>query len=110
MFDLIAILIPIIFAFCIIVGIKIIDDGRVRRRLIDTGADETIIKAIMSTEHQQRRHQSFKWGVVLCMIGAGFASMWVLGLDANDPLSYALLFACTGIGLLVYRRLDPPRQ
>lgn len=108
MFDLIAILIPIILAVCIVVVIKIIEDSRLKRRFVDAGSDESLVRTILSSDHRVHRRAELKWGAVLISIAAGFAGMALLDLDAEDPLSYALLFATTGIGLLVFRRLDPP--
>lgn len=108
MFDLIAILIPIVLAVCIVVAIKIVEDSRLRRHMVDAGADETLVRAIMSTDNDSRKRGSLKWGVVLITIAAGFTAMWWFDLDAESPLSYALLFAATGIGLLAHRRMDPP--
>lgn len=108
MYDLIAILIPIILAVCIVVVIKIIEDYRLKRRLVEVGSEEAQIRAILSTDHASKRRSELKWSSVLISIGAGFALMAVLGLDAEDPMSYALLFGTTGVGLLLFRWLDPP--
>jgi hypothetical protein len=107
MFDLIAILIPIVLAICVVVVIRIIEDGRLRRHIVDAGADEALARTLLSDLGGSRRG-SLKWGVVLLLIAGGFAAMWTLGLDADNPLSYALLFAASGLGLLVFRWLDAP--
>ena len=108
MYDLIAILIPIILAICIVVVIRIIEDSRLKRRFVEAGSEEAVIRAILSTDHAAKRRSELKWSAVLISIGAGFALMAVLGLDAEDPLSYGLLFGTTGVGLLLFRWLDPP--
>ena len=108
MYDLIAILIPIVLAVCIVVVIKSIEDSRLKRRFVDANSDEAQIRAILSTDYASRRRSELKWGSVLISIGAGFALMALLGLDAEDPMSYALLFGTTGVGILVFRWLDPP--
>ena len=108
MFDLIAILIPIVLAVCIVVTIKIIEDARLRRRFLEANADPQLVRAIMSTETDARRGGSLKWGVITIAVGVAFATMWWWGLDAENPLSYALLFVATGAGMLLYRVLDPP--
>jgi hypothetical protein len=108
MYDLIAILIPIVLAVCIVVVIRIIEDSRLKRRFVDAGSDEALVRAILSTDHAVKRRSELKWSSVLISIGAGFALMALLGLDAEDPMSYALLFGTTGIGILIFRWLDPP--
>jgi hypothetical protein len=110
MFDLIAILIPIVLAICIVVTIRIIEDARLRRHIVDAGADEALVKVVLGSELDTGRRASFKWGIVLVLIGAAFAAMAVFGLDAEDPQSYALLFVAAGVGMLVYRVLDAPAR
>jgi hypothetical protein len=108
-FDLIAILIPIVLAVCIVVAIKIVEDARLRRHLASSGADETTIKAIMSTESDSQQRSALKWGLVLLIVSVAFVLMWWLNLDAENPLSYALLFGAVGLGLLGFRHLNTAR-
>ena len=110
MYDLIAIMIPIVLAVCIVLAIRIVVDARLRRHIVDAGADETLVKAIFSTDVDARRRRSLQWGVVMLAVGLGFAAMWWLRLDAENPLSYALLFVAGGLGMLLFRGLDPPAR
>jgi hypothetical protein len=109
MFDLIAILIPIVLAVCIVVAIKIVEDARLRRHLASSGADEATIKAIMSTESDAQQRSALKWGMVLLIMSVAFVVMWYFGLDADNPMSYALLFGAFGLGLLAFRRINAAR-
>lgn len=108
MYDLIAILIPIILAVCIVIVIKVVEESRLKRRMVEFGSDEPVIKAILQSDLRAKRRAELQWSSVLLSIGAGFGGMAIFDLDAEDPLSYALLFAATGLGLLIFRRLDPP--
>ena len=110
MFDLIAIMIPIVLAVCIVVTIKIVEDSRLRRRMVDADSNESLVKAILLSDNESRQRSSFKWGLVLITIGAAFAAMRWFNLDGENPLSYALLFIATGIGMLLFRRLDAPSR
>jgi hypothetical protein len=106
MYDLITILIPIVLAVCIVVSIKIVEDARLRRHLASSGANETVIRTIMETESDSFQRGALKWGLVLIIVSAAFVLMWAFDLDAENPLSYALLFAATGMGLLTFRRVN----
>jgi hypothetical protein len=108
-FDMIAILIPIVLAVCIVVAIKIVEEARLRRHLASSGADEATIKAIMSTEGDSQQRSALKWGLVLMVMSLAFVLMWWFDLDAENPLSYALLFAAFGLGLLGFRRVNAMR-
>lgn len=110
MYDLIAILIPIILAVCIVIVIKIVEEARLKRRMVEFGSEASVVKAILQSDHRAKRRSELQWSSVLLSIGAGFAGMALLNLDAEDPLSYALLFATTGLGLLIFRKLDPPAE
>lgn len=108
MFDLIAILIPIVLAVCIVLVVKIIEDGRVRRRCIEADADPELVRTLLVGESASRRGGSLKWGVVTLVIGLAFAAIWALGLPADSPLSYALVFVGAGAGMLLHRALERP--
>ncbi len=102
MFDIIAILIPIVLAVCLVATIRIITNARVQRRLAETHASEELVQALMRSDAAARRITSLKWGLVLTCLGAAFVLIDVLDLDAADPTSYGLLFIATGVGLLAH--------
>jgi hypothetical protein len=110
MYDLIAILIPVILAVCIVVSIRIVTDARIKRQLIESGSDDALARTILASDAQSQRRSSLKWSLVLLMFAAAFTAIWAFGIDAESPLSYALVFASAGIALLLFRRLEPPQR
>lgn len=110
MFDLIAILIPIVLAICIVVVVRIVEDARTRRRLIDADSDPALAAQVLAGGRDLWRRGSLKWGIVAVAVGLAFAAMALWNLDADDPMSYALVFVATGAALLLQRFLDAPRE
>jgi hypothetical protein len=100
-----AVFIPIILFICIVAAIKVIVDGRLRRRLAETNASEDLVKAMLLADEQNRRLGALKWGMVLTLVGAAFFAQQLLRLGPEDPATYGLLFIASGIGLLGYHFL-----
>jgi hypothetical protein len=103
--DILSLLIPIVLAVCAVVAIKIIEESRLRRRLAETHATEELVNALAQADERNRRGSALKWGIVLMAIGAAFGAIGLLGLSAEDPASYGLLFGAAGLGLLGFRLL-----
>ncbi len=85
----------------IIVGLtKVIYDGRIRRRLIDTGATPELAKAIAGTPHHDLELSgTLKWGLVTGAIGLSLVVIQFLPYRPEDPimLGVVLLFAAGGL-------------
>lgn len=106
-FDILALLIPIVLAVCIVAVIRIIEESRLFRRLAETEASDELVRSMMRSRQRAQRVGALKWGVVLIAVGLAFGAISGLGLDADDPASFAFLFAAAGVGLLVFRGLSP---
>lgn len=102
----IAVFIPIVMFICIVAAIKVVVDGRLRRRLAETNASEDLVKAMLLADEQNRRLGALKWGMVLTLIGGAFFAQQLLRLGADDPATYGLLFVASGVGLLGYHFLS----
>lgn len=94
--------IPITLFICIVAAIKIIIDGRMRRRLVETNGSEDLVKAMLLADEQNRRFGALKWGMVLTLVGGAFFAQQLLKLGSQDPATYGLLFVASGFGLLGY--------
>jgi hypothetical protein len=85
----------------IIVGLtKVVSDGRIRRRLIDTGAAPELARAIVGTrEHDLQLYGALKWGLVTGAIGLALIVIQFLPYRPEDPimLGVVLLFAAGGL-------------
>lgn len=106
MYDIIAILIPIVLAICIVVVVRIVVDARLRRRLAETHASESLVLSLLQADEVNRRKSSLKWGVVLMCLGAGCVVIDLLGLGVEDPAAFGLLFLAIGLGMVIHYRLD----
>ncbi|GAA0202620.1 hypothetical protein GCM10009123_07330 [Kangiella japonica] len=101
MFDIIAILIPIILAICIVLVIRIINDTSLRKRLAETQTEKSIVEKILDTQSEQRSRSLISWGVSILSIGISVTIVGLLDLNANDPLAYGIIFIACGLSLLV---------
>jgi hypothetical protein len=85
----------------IIVGLtKVISDGRIRRRLIETGATPELAKAIAGTpQNDPDLYGTLKWGLVTGAIGLALIVIQFLPYRNEDPimLGVVLLFAAGGL-------------
>ena len=106
-FDILALLIPIVLAICIVAVIGIIEESRLFRRLAETEASDELVRALMRSRSRGRRSAALKWGLVLVALGLGFALVHGFGFGADDPASFALLFSAGGLGLLAFRAFAP---
>lgn len=97
-----ALLVPITALICTVVGIKVIADSRLRRRLAETNASEDLIKSMLAADEQSRRLSALKWGLVLTLIGLSFGLISALHLDADNPGTWGLLIGAAGVGMLAY--------
>jgi hypothetical protein len=85
----------------IIVGLtKVITDGRIRRRLVETSATPELAKAIMGTPASDLElYGALKWGLVTGAIGLALIVIQFLPFQHQDPimLGVVLLFAAAGL-------------
>lgn len=95
-------LVPITLFVCIVWIVKLITDSRLRRRLSETHASEDLVRAMFESDELNRRHAALKWGLVLVLIGAAFGLIDLLNLNPNDPATWGILFAASGVGMLGY--------
>jgi hypothetical protein len=103
----------------IIVGLtKVIFDGRIRRRLIETGATPELARAIVGTpQNDPELYGALKWGLVTGAIGLALIVIQFLPYRPEDPIMLGVILVFAAAGLLGYyvvaRRLasraDAPR-
>ena len=96
-------LIPITLFICITYAIKAVVDARSRAKLIAGNGSEELIRTLVQTEAQQRRHTSLRWGILLLAVAAGFGLIEAFGWREVTPGVVAVLLGVTGVGnLLAY--------
>lgn len=101
MYDIIAILIPIILAVCIVVLVRGINDNALKRRLAETQTERDIIHDMLRSQHKQRKSSLLSWGISLLAVGFGMCLVSVFDLNADDPLAYGIIFITVGLSLLI---------
>jgi len=106
MYDIIAILIPIVLAVCIVLAIRIVADAGTRRRIAETQTEPEAIRTLIEAGDQLRRRSNRNWAVQLLVVGGAMIAIHYLHLDADDPMAYGLLFMAAGVGLLLSQALD----
>lgn len=105
MYDIIAILIPIVLAICIVYAIRIVTDHRLRRYLAEMETDQETVKVLLETDQKNREASVIRWGTLTTSIGLAMLIIQIFGLSANDPLAYGLILLGMGVGLLFSRSL-----
>lgn len=106
MFDIIAILIPLSLAVCLVVAIRIVTEARLRRRLAETHASEELLLALLHADGVNRRASALKWGVVSICTGLGCIAVQLMRLAVDEPAAFGVLFVAAGIGLVAYHGLS----
>ncbi len=96
------ILIPITLFICITYAVKVLVDARTRGKLIAAGSSNELIRSLLSSEEEQRRQNSLRWGVVLSCLAVGFALLQALGWNDVTPGTIAVLLGATGVGNLAF--------
>ncbi len=98
--ELMAIIVVGVFFGTIAFITKVLSDNRVKRELINMKADKDTIDYLMLQVPAQSNESSLKWGGVTVALGGALAVIHLLGLDGDDPMTFALLFLFGGGGLL----------
>jgi hypothetical protein len=88
----------------IIVGLtKVIFDGRIRRRLIDTSATPELAKAIVGIPYSDREfYGALMWGLVTGAIGVALIVIQFLPYRPEDPIMLGVILVFAAAGLLGY--------
>ena len=100
MFDIIAILIPIILAICIVIIVRVINDSGLRKRLAETQTEKDIVAKLLDSQTEQTRRSLFTWGLSIVMAGVAMSLIGIFDLGADDPLAYGIIFIAAGVALL----------
>jgi hypothetical protein len=97
------ILVPIAFFAAIVWIVKIISDNRIRRKVLDQRVSDELADAILNKNVAAPSALSaLKWGLVVVAIGGALVLVQLLSIDADEPLTFGLLFLAAGAGLVAY--------
>jgi len=101
LYDIIAILIPIVLAMCLLIAVRILADAGVRKRVTDTQSEADVARSILEAGRDNRKQVRLTWGVMGISIGLALVLVGWLGLGANDPVTYGVMFIMAGLGALL---------
>lgn len=101
MYDLIAIMIPIVLAVCLVIAIRIISDASVRKRLAETQSDPESIRALLDSADRDRARGVFGWAIVLTLVGLALLIIGAFDIAASDPLAFGLVAFAAGVALIL---------
>lgn len=101
MYDIIAILIPIVLALCLVLAVRFLADAGVRKRVADTQTDAEMARAILEAGREKRKQIRLTWGVLTLSVGLGLLLVGSLGLGADNPLTYGVILVAAGAGVLL---------
>jgi hypothetical protein len=97
------ILVPI--AFFAVIGwiVKVISDNRIRRKVLDQRVSDELAEAILKENASAPSALgALKWGLIVLATGGALVLVQLLSIDADEPLTFGLLFLAAGAGLIAY--------
>ena len=95
-------LIPITLFICIAYSIKAVVDARVRKQLVASNGDPSLVRSILEGDETARRLASLRWGITLLALALGFGIVDLRGWQEITPGVIAVLVGALGLGNLVF--------
>ena len=93
-------------AFVIVGVTKIVSEGRIRRRLIETNATPEFARAIVATpQGDAGLYAALKWGILTGAVGLALVVIQFLPYRADDPIVAGVILVFAAVALLQQRRL-----
>lgn len=105
MFDIIAILIPIVLAVCLVIAIRILSEASVRKRLAETQNDPEAIRLLLESDQRARSRTMLAWAIGSTLVGLALVIIGMLGIRASDPLAFGLIAMAAGAALFLTLRI-----
>lgn len=105
--ELVAILVPLGSLSAIFIGItaitKAINDGKLKKRLIELGHLEPEKQWILQKQNSATEtYANLKYGILLICVGAGFMAVSNLSMENDSTTIFGMLSILAGAGFLVY--------
>jgi hypothetical protein len=89
---------------------RTLSDNRVRRELINVHADTAMVESLFLKSRSENPENALKWGIVGVAIGIALVLIEVLSLSGEQPMTYGLIFAFGGAGLLCFYMIKRMRD
>ena len=93
-------LIPITLFAAIAYSIKAVVDARVRKQLVASNGDPSLVRSILEGDEAARRLSSLRWGITLIALALGFGIVEAAGWRDITSGVVAVLVGMLGIGNL----------
>ena len=93
-------LVPITLFAAIAYSIKAVVDARVRKQLVASNGDPSLVRSILEGDESTRRLSSLRWGITLIALALGFGIVEAAGWQDITPGVIAVLIGAIGIGNL----------
>ena len=101
--ELVPIALFVAVAYAIVGVTRIISEGRIRRRLVESGASPELVAALAAAPRlDPGLYGSLKWGLVIGAVGVALIIIQFLPYRENDPITFGLLLVFGAAGLLAY--------
>ncbi|WP_028838701.1 hypothetical protein [Thermomonas fusca] len=99
-------LIPVSLFACIAYSIKAVVDARVRKQLVASNGDASLVRSILEGDESARRLSSLRWGITLVALALGFGIVEARGWQDITPGVIAVLVGALGLGNLAFFALS----
>lgn len=95
-------LIPVTLFLCITYSIKAVVDARVRKQMVASNGDPSLVRGILEGEETARRLSSLRWGITMLALALGFGIVEGRGWEEITPGTIAVLVGALGLGNLAF--------
>jgi len=90
----------------IVLIFKTLADNATRRKAIEAGASEEMLKELFKSRAWLQGHDPLKWGMLVASVGAAFILIDLLKIDFDSATAPGLLFLLPGLALIVYHLIS----
>ena len=97
-----ALFVPIAMFAAIAYSIKAVVDARVRKQLVASNGDPSLVRSILEGDETARRLSSLRWGITLVALALGFGIVEARGWEDITPGVIAVLVGALGLGNLAF--------
>jgi len=108
LFDTVLPMLIVFSTFYLIIKMSL--DYATRKKLIDKGASEDDIKAILqATTTINGKPSSLKWGLILALVGLALVVLRIFGEDIPGEVALGVTLIAAGGGLLIFYAVTATR-
>jgi hypothetical protein len=98
------------FAAGVVLIFKTLADNATRRKAIEAGASEEMLKELFKSKAWFAQYDSLKWGMLVASVGAAFILIDVLGIDFDSATAPGIIFLFPGLALIAYHVISKDKD